>query len=90
MNNSNYNFWKMAFDMRAIDVSILRQAVVTELNPFGELTEDEFKEISGVDFEVKENKPIEPNQTAPVQPADKLNTEHDLNNSTETVTAPQA
>lgn len=57
MNNSNYNFWKMAFDMRAIDINLLRQAVKTDSNPFGELSEDEFKEISGVDFEVKENKP---------------------------------
>lgn len=50
MNNENFSFWKMIFDMGAIDITLLREAVITKTNPFGELTEEEFKEISGEDF----------------------------------------
>lgn len=72
MNNDNYNFWKMAFDMKAIDINTLRQAVKTTANPYGEISEDQFKEISGVDFEVKEptsspvTQPVTPGQTTQV------------------------
>lgn len=74
MNNDNYNFWKMAFDMKAIDINTLRQAVKTTANPYGEISEDQFKEISGVDFEVKEptsspvTQPVTPEQTTQVTP----------------------
>ena len=70
MNNDNYNFWKMAFDMKAIDINTLRQAVKTTSNPYGEISKDEFKEISGVDFEVKETTPTPqtPPVTQPVTP----------------------
>lgn len=66
MNNDNFNFWKMVYDMKAIDINTLRQAVKTTSNPYGEITEEQFKEISGVDFEVKETT-ITP-QTTPVTP----------------------
>ncbi|OPX48505.1 hypothetical protein [Clostridium thermobutyricum] len=72
MNNDNFNFWKMVYDMKAIDINTLRQAVKTTSNPYGEITEEQFKEISGVDFEVKETTPapatpqIQPQQTTPV------------------------
>ncbi|WP_243283782.1 hypothetical protein [Clostridium thermobutyricum] len=65
MNNDNFNFWKMVYDMKAIDINTLRQAVKTTSNPYGEITEEQFKEISGVDFEVKEttvNQPVTPGQ----------------------------
>lgn len=71
MNNDNYNFWKMAFDMKAIDINTLRQAVKTTANPYGEISEDQFKEISGVDFEVKEptSSPVtQPGQTTQATP----------------------
>ena len=64
MNNDNFNFWKMVYDMKAIDINTLRQAVKTTSNPYGEITEEQFKEISGVDFEVKETTATP--QTTPV------------------------
>ncbi len=54
MNNDNFNFWKMAYDMKAIDINTLKQAVKTTANPYGEITEDEFKTITGVDFEAQQ------------------------------------
>lgn len=54
MNNDNFNFWKMAYDMKAIDINTLRQAVKTTVNPYGEISEDEFKTITGVDFEAQQ------------------------------------
>ena len=66
MNNDNFNFWKMVYDMKAIDINTLRQAVKTTSNPYGEITEEQFKEISGVDFEVKETTTAP--QTTPVTP----------------------
>lgn len=47
---TNFDFWKMAYDMGAIDVDMLKQAVKTDSNPYGEITTDEFKTICGQDF----------------------------------------
>lgn len=69
MNNDNYNFWKMAYDMKAIDISTLRQAVKTDSNPYGEITETEFKTITGVDFIEKPTVPVEP--VKPTQPSEQ-------------------
>ncbi|MCW6059791.1 XkdX family protein [Clostridium sporogenes] len=44
------SFWKMAFDMGAIGVELLRQAVKCIENPFGEITPEEFKTICDKDF----------------------------------------
>lgn len=44
------NFWKMAWSMNAIDINILRQAVITEENPFGDITPEQFEEICGEKF----------------------------------------
>lgn len=44
------SFWKMVYDMGAIDINLLRQAVKCDTNPFGEITPSEFKEICGEDF----------------------------------------
>ena len=50
-------FWKLAYDMGWIDrdkeiaSQKLRLAVKTESNPFGEITPDEYKQITGKDFD---------------------------------------
>ena len=70
MNNDNFNFWKMVYDIKAIDINTLRKAVKTTSNPYGEISEDEFKTITGVNFGVKETTPstpqIQSQQTTPV------------------------
>lgn len=43
-------FWKMAFDMKWVDAEMLKGAVVTEDNPFGEITEAQYETITGVKF----------------------------------------
>jgi len=43
-------FWKMVFDIKVIDADFLRQAVITEDNMFGDITTEQFKEITGEDF----------------------------------------
>ena len=63
MNNDNFNFWKMVYDMKAIDINTLRKAVKTTSNPYGEITEEQFKQITGVDFATPT---IQPQQTTPV------------------------
>lgn len=44
------DFWKMAYNLGWIDNNILKQAVITEVNPFGDITKNEFKEITGIEF----------------------------------------
>lgn len=41
------SFWEMAYKFGWADKALLRQAVLTESNPFGEVTEKEYKEITG-------------------------------------------
>lgn len=45
------NFWKMVYDLGWIDLATLRQAVITKANPFGDITPEEFEQISGTSFE---------------------------------------
>ena len=40
-------FWKMAWEYGWADIDTMRMAVKTDLNPFGEITKEEFKEITG-------------------------------------------
>lgn len=40
-------FWKMTYDLGWIEIDLLKQAVITELNEFGDITKKEFKEITG-------------------------------------------
>ena len=40
----------MCFDMNVIDADFLRQAVITDTNKFGDITTDQFKQITGEDF----------------------------------------
>ncbi|CUU45481.1 XkdX family protein [Clostridium beijerinckii] len=44
------DFWKMCFDMNIIDADFLRQAVVTDTNKYGDITADQFKQITGEEF----------------------------------------
>jgi hypothetical protein len=43
-------FWKLAFNMKWVSAEQLRLAVKTESNPFGEITSDQYKEITELDF----------------------------------------
>lgn len=43
-------FWKLAFNMGWVDAEKLRIAVRTESNPFGEITPEEYEEITGIPF----------------------------------------
>ena len=44
------NFWKMAFNLKWVTAEQLRLAVKTESNPYGEITAEEYKEITKQDF----------------------------------------
>lgn len=40
----------MAYDNGWIEIDLLRQAVITDTNLFGDITKEEFKEITGQEF----------------------------------------
>ena len=65
-HSASYEFYKMMWDNGWTDESQLRQAVVEEGNytTANGITPSEFKEITGIDFEVKETTPTP--QTTPV------------------------
>lgn len=44
------DFWKMIYDLKIIDSDYLRQAVITDTNKYGDITAEQFKEITGEDF----------------------------------------
>lgn len=44
------NFWKMAYNMKWVSAEQLRLAVKTDSNPYGEITVEEYKEITNKDF----------------------------------------
>lgn len=44
------NFWKLAYKMNWVTAEQLRLAVKTEKNPYGEITPEQYKEVTGVDF----------------------------------------
>mgnify|MGYP000873553543 CR=1 FL=1 len=48
----NYSFWQMAFKYKWVDTTTLKGAVKTDINPFGEITVDEYKTITGVVYTV--------------------------------------
>lgn len=50
MNNDNFEFWKMAYNMDCADIDTLKEVVKTEKNRYGEITPEEFKEITGEEF----------------------------------------
>lgn len=43
-------FWKLAFNMQWVTIDQLRLAVKTPTNPYGEITPEEFKQITNQDF----------------------------------------
>ncbi|WP_252214007.1 XkdX family protein [Clostridium sp. VAP41] len=44
------NFWKMAFEYEWITAEELKGVVKTESNKFGEITVEQYKEITNVDY----------------------------------------
>ena len=48
--NEDFNFWNMAYAMKAIDIDLLKQSVKCVKNPFGEITKDEYRIICGQEF----------------------------------------
>lgn len=43
-------FWKLAFNQKWVTAEQLRLAVTTQSNQFGEITPEEYKEITGIEF----------------------------------------
>lgn len=43
-------FWSLAYKCNWVTIDQLRLAVKTESNPYGEITPEEFKKITGQDF----------------------------------------
>jgi hypothetical protein len=44
-------WWKMSFDNKWVTKEELRYAVRTSENPFGDITKEEYKEITDADFD---------------------------------------
>lgn len=44
------SFWKLAYDMKWVDATMLKGAVITDTNKFGEITPEQYKQITGTDF----------------------------------------
>lgn len=45
-------FWKLCYDRKIVDIVYLKQVVITDTNIYGELTTEQFKEITGTEFTV--------------------------------------
>jgi len=43
-------FWSLAYKYKWVTIDQLRLAVRTESNPYGEITPEEFRQITGQDF----------------------------------------
>jgi len=43
-------FWTLAYNRKWVTIDQLRQAVKTDANPYGQITPEEFKTITSVDF----------------------------------------
>ena len=43
-------FWEMAYVYEWIDKEMLKQAVITETNPFGEVYKEKYKRMTGEDY----------------------------------------
>lgn len=44
-------FWKLAFNQKWVTVDQLRLVVKTDSNPYGEITGEEFKQITSMEFD---------------------------------------
>lgn len=45
------SFWADAYKWGWVTAELLRGAVKTETSPFGEISPEEYKEITGIEFE---------------------------------------
>lgn len=43
-------FWQLAYNNKWVTADQLRLAVKTEVNPFGEITPEQYKTITNIDF----------------------------------------
>lgn len=43
-------FWSMVYKMGVVDTNYLKQVVITDKNKFGDITVENFKEITGEEF----------------------------------------
>lgn len=43
-------FWQLAYSRKWVTIDQLRLAVKTESNPYGQITADEFKTVTGEDY----------------------------------------
>lgn len=43
-------FWQMAYNRKWVTTAQLRLAVKTESNPYGQITADDYKTITGEDY----------------------------------------
>lgn len=48
--STNYSFWKLAFEQNWVDAVNLKGAVKTDTNLFGEITPEEYKAITNIDY----------------------------------------
>lgn len=53
------DFWKMAYKLGWASLEQLRMAVITPENPFGDITPEQFEEISGEKFDKAAEEPVE-------------------------------
>lgn len=44
------SFWKLAFEKKWVSAEALKGAVKTEANPFGEITPEQYQDITGIEF----------------------------------------
>lgn len=44
------DFWTLAYNQKWVTAEALKGAVITETNKFGEITPEEYKTITGVEF----------------------------------------
>lgn len=43
-------FWKIAVNQGWVTAELLKGAVITETNKFGEITKEQYKEITNIEF----------------------------------------
>lgn len=44
------SFWTLAYNQKWVTAGALKGAVITETNKFGEITAEEYKVITGIEF----------------------------------------
>lgn len=44
------SFWTLAFNMKWVTAEALKGAVITDSNPYGEITPEEYMIITGIEF----------------------------------------